>query len=85
MITSAARAQVFQLYPTCRMEIRVPRSLLGSSASGALDFEFKWSDNMQLYDGNYNVNANGTAWVLDFLVSGDCAPGGRFNFHYKEN
>ena len=68
-----------------KMEIRVSRELLGV-ASGSLDFEFKWSDNMQLYDGNYNVNnANGTAWVLDFLVSGDCAPGGRFNFHYKEN
>lgn len=41
---------------------------------------------MQLYDGNYNVdNSNGTAWVLDFLVSGDCAPGGRFNFHYMES
>ena len=68
-----------------KMEIRVSRELLGV-ASGRLDFEFKWSDNMQLYDSNYNVNnANGTAWVLDFLVSGDCAPGGRFNFHYKEN
>ena len=68
-----------------KMELRVSRELLGV-ASGSLDFEFKWSDNMQLYDSNYNVNnANGTAWVLDFLVSGDCAPGGRFNFHYKEN
>ena len=67
-----------------KLELRVSRELLGV-ASGNLDFEFKWSDNMQLYDGNYNVNANGTAWVLDFLVSGDCAPGGRFNFHYKEN
>jgi len=68
-----------------KMEIRVSRELLGV-ASGRLDFEFKWSDNMQLYDSNYNVNnSNGTAWVLDFLVSGDCAPGGRFNFHYQEN
>lgn len=68
-----------------KMEIRVSRELLGVS-SGKLDFEFKWSDNMQLYDSSGNLdNANGTAWVLDFLVSGDCAPGGRFNFHYKEN
>ena len=45
----------------------------------------KWSDNMQLYNSDYNVdNNNGTAWILDFLVSGDCAPGGRFNFHYRE-
>ena len=68
-----------------KMELRVSRELLGV-ASGRLDFEFKWSDNMQLYDANLSLdNANGTAWVLDFLVSGDCAPGGRFNFHYKEN
>ena len=68
-----------------KMELRVSRELLGV-ASGSLDFEFKWSDNMQLYDSNYNVsNSYVTAWVIDFLVSGDCAPGGRFNFHYKEN
>ncbi|MBQ0143565.1 MAG: hypothetical protein KBS78_00015 [Bacteroidales bacterium] len=53
----------------CEMEIKVPRALLG--ATGALDFEFKWSDNMQ-EEGN----------ILDFYVNGDCAPGGRFNFIY---
>ena len=69
-----------------KMEIRVARATLGVANGAPLDFEFKWSDNMQLYDSNYNVNnTNGTAWVLDFLVSGDCAPGGRFNFHYKDN
>ena len=68
-----------------KMEIRVARSVLGIAASAPLDFDFKWSDNMQLYNANYDVdNANGTAWILDFLVSGDCAPGGRFNFHYKD-
>ena len=67
-----------------KMEIRVSRALL-DVASGKLDFEFKWSDNMQLYNSDYNIdNNNGTAWILDFLVSGDCAPGGRFNFLYKE-
>ena len=69
-----------------KMEIRVERTALGVAAGAPLDFDFKWSDNMQLYDANYNVNnSTGTAWVLDFLVSGDCAPGGRFNFHYKDN
>ena len=55
-----------------KMEIRVPRTLLGVG-SGKLDFEFKWSDNMQ-QDGK----------ILDFYENGDCAPGGRFNFHYKD-
>ncbi|HWS00186.1 MAG TPA: hypothetical protein VN249_06185, partial [Prolixibacteraceae bacterium] len=36
-----------------------------------LDFEFKWSDNMQ----------NDTD-PLDWYVNGDVAPGGRFNFIY---
>ena len=53
------------------MEIKVPRSALG--LEGKLDFEFKWSDNMQ-DEGN----------ILDFYVNGDAAPGGRFNFLYKE-
>jgi len=51
------------------MEIKIARSVL--SASGKLDFEFKWSDNMQ-EDGN----------ILDFYVNGDCAPLGRFNYVY---
>ncbi len=53
------------------MEIKIPKSALGMS--GKLDFEFKWSDNMQ-EEGN----------ILDFYVNGDVAPGGRFNFLYKE-
>ncbi len=54
-----------------KMEIKVAKSALG--VSGKLDFEFKWSDNMQ-EAGN----------ILDFYVNGDVAPGGRFNFLYKE-
>ena len=53
------------------MEIRIPRSLL--KLDGALNFEFKWSDNMQ-EEGN----------IMDFYVNGDAAPGGRFNFVYDE-
>ncbi len=55
-----------------RMVIRVDRSLLGVSGR-KLDFEFKWSDNMQ-EEGN----------IMDFYVNGDVAPGGRFNFVYSE-
>lgn len=51
-------------------EVAVPKIAVGQS--GAVDFEFKWSDNMQ-QPGN----------VLDFYISGDSAPGGRFNYRYK--
>ena len=50
--------------------VRIPRKALGTG-DGALDFEFKWNDNMQ-DEGN----------VMDFYVSGDTAPGGRFNYVY---
>lgn len=53
-----------------KLEIRIPRAMLGA---GKLDFEFKWSDNMQ-EDGN----------IMDFLVNGDVAPAGRFNYRFSE-
>ncbi|WP_423128735.1 T9SS type A sorting domain-containing protein [Gaoshiqia sp. Z1-71] len=49
--------------------IKIKRSLLGITDDNLLDFEFKWSDNMQ-EDGN----------IMDFYVNGDVAPGGRFNY-----
>ena len=52
------------------LEIKISRNVLGLS-KGALDFEFKWSDNMQ-DEGN----------IMDFYVNGDVAPSGRFNFRY---
>ena len=54
-----------------KLVIAIPRSVLGTT--DALNFEFKWCDNMQ-DDGN----------IMDFYVSGDVAPGGRFNYVYKE-
>ena len=51
--------------------VKVKRSLLGASDDKLLNFEFKWSDNMQ-EEGN----------VMDFYVNGDVAPLGRFNYHY---
>ena len=44
---------------------------LFSAIRGKLDFEFKWADNMQ-DEGN----------PMDFYVSGDVAPSGRFNYVY---
>jgi len=51
-----------------QLELRLPRSLF---KKGPLDFEFKWSDNMQA-DGD----------ITDFLINGDVAPSGRFNYRY---
>jgi hypothetical protein len=56
-----------------RLMIRLPRAVLGLKADNALDFEFKWSDNMQ-DEGN----------IMDFYVNGDVAPGGRFNYVFCE-
>ncbi len=52
------------------LQIKIPREMLGLGEK--LDFEFKWSDNMQSAD------------VMDFYLNGDCAPIGRFNYLYKE-
>lgn len=55
-----------------KMMLRIPRKVLGMEGN-KLDFEFKWSDNMQ-DEGN----------LMDFYVNGDVAPGGRFNYVYAE-
>ncbi|MHC8947379.1 hypothetical protein [Sphingobacterium hungaricum] len=55
-----------------KLEIAIKRSQL-NLLNKKLDFEFKWSDNMQ-------ENGN----IMDFYVNGDVAPGGRFNFIYSE-
>lgn len=54
------------------LHIAVPRALLGLLAgSDALSFDFKWTDNLQ-QPGD----------LMDFYVSGDVAPQGRFNYRY---
>ena len=55
-----------------KLMITLPRKLI-SQFSAALNFEFKWSDNMQ--DSNN---------PLDWYLNGDAAPGGRFNWIYSE-
>lgn len=54
-----------------QMMIAVPRRYI-ANFSGPLNFEFKWSDNMQNDD------------PLDWYVNGDVAPGGRFNYIVNE-
>jgi len=55
-----------------RMMVILPMSSV-QGVLGSLNFEFKWSDNMQ-EDQN----------PLDWYVNGDVAPGGRFNFVVNE-
>lgn len=52
------------------LTLSIPRDLAG--LVGRMEFEFKWSDNMQ------NMS------VMDFYENGDAAPLGRFNYLYKE-
>lgn len=51
------------------LELEIVKSLPGLGDDIAI--EFKWNDNMQC-----------TGDVPDFYVSGDTAPGGRFNYLY---
>lgn len=53
-----------------KLMLTIPQASVGS-ANHILDFEFKWSDNMQNDDD-----------PLDWYVNGDVAPGGRFNYIY---
>ncbi|QEC52588.1 hypothetical protein EDD80_10738 [Anseongella ginsenosidimutans] len=55
-----------------QLMITVPRKLIPAFA-GELNFEFKWSDNMQ-----------DDKDPLDWYINGDAAPGGRFNFMVNE-
>ncbi|WP_298653383.1 hypothetical protein [uncultured Proteiniphilum sp.] len=55
-----------------QMEISIPRSAL-SFKDKKLNFEFKWTDNIQEVGD-----------IMDFYLSGDVAPAGRFNFIYQE-
>ena len=57
------------------LTIALPRALVGldKRLGERLDFEFKWSDNMQ------------EPSVMDFYANGDSAPIGRFNYLYNTN
>lgn len=54
------------------MELAVPKRALGIRGD-AVRFQFKWADNLRR-DGD----------VMEFLLSGDSAPLGRFNFPYGD-
>ena len=53
-----------------QMEIAIPRFVLGLT-DDPVQFDFKWADNIQQ---PMDIN--------EFLISGDAAPNGRFNYRY---
>ena len=55
-----------------KLVISIPKRLLGIDGSREFRLEFKWADNMQ-EEGD----------IADFLVNGDVAPLGRFNYVLK--
>lgn len=54
-----------------RMEIAIPRALLGLQPGEKMDLEFKWIDS-PVTPGD----------IMDLYLNGEAAPSGRFNFHY---
>jgi len=65
--------EVAELKPEVRgkeMTLSIPRSAIGVEKD--VDIDFKWAD---------NVPDNPD--ILDFLIDGDVAPNGRFNYRYK--
>ncbi len=53
------------------LHLAIPRAALGMVADSKVNFDFKWADNLQSLGD-----------VMDFYISGDVAPEGRFNFRY---
>lgn len=53
------------------LELAIPKSALGIHGDH-FTIDFKWADNIQ-HPGD----------IMDFYVSGDCAPIGRFNYRYQ--
>ncbi|MGC9469062.1 MAG: hypothetical protein ACP5HS_10760, partial [Anaerolineae bacterium] len=53
------------------LHLAIPRTYLELSQGDALSFDFKWADNVAL-----------PLDLMDFYVSGDVAPQGRFKYRY---
>ncbi len=55
-----------------RLEVAIPRKLLGLKREDPIDLAFKWADNVQK-PGD----------IMDFYLSGDAAPLGRFVWRWR--
>lgn len=53
------------------LHLKIPRVALGLPAGGRVSLDFKWADNLQKPSD-----------IMDFYLSGDVAPAGRFNYRY---
>ena len=57
-----------------QLQLTIPRRALGLAKRNVpLSFDFKWADNLQ-----------NPGDIMDFYVSGDVAPEGRFNYRFSE-
>lgn len=56
-----------------RMEIAIPRHLLGLESNDPIDLQFKWLD-----------SPGPPGDIMNVYLNGETAPSGRFNFHYSE-
>jgi hypothetical protein len=60
-----------------RLQLAIPKSMLGFTGKDAVQFNFKWADNTRK-DGATQDSGD----ILDFYQYGDVAPGGRFMFTF---
>ena len=56
-----------------RMEIAIPRRVLGLESTDPVDFEFKWLD-----------SPGPAGDIMNVYLHGEAAPSGRFNFLFSE-
>lgn len=59
------------------MQVKIPKAALGLEDEYTVNF--KWTDNVH-DEGNYDVFSGD---IMDFYISGDVAPGGRYKFSYR--
>lgn len=64
-------AQVDYRVSQNRLELRLPRSVIGMASTSDLWFDFHWADNIQKAD------------ISEFGINGDSAPNRRFNYRFN--
>ncbi len=61
-----------------RLQLAIPRSVLGLTDPNQIAFNFKWADNTVV-----PATAKDSGDILDYYLYGDVAPGGRFMFSFN--